>query len=388
MIIIDKPFVSDHVVQTILKNKFKVLKNQVSESILNEYPELLLSEDEAVRIFKDNLDRRIYTVSENSIEWVVKNLGFTGLPGKIDLFKNKVRFRDMTREIYPELFYSEVAADNLKNINADNLPLPVILKPAVGFFSMGVNKINSIEDWNNVVGTVAAELERFDELYPDEVLDIKSFIIEEYIEGDEYAIDAYFNKNGEPVILGIFKHIFSSNDDVGDRLYVTSRDIILDNLDLFTRFLKKIGTLAELKNFPLHTEVRINNSGEIVPIEINPLRFGAWCTTADVTWFSYQMNPYEYYFSDSVPDWEKILNDRDDKVYSMIVLDNTTGVKVEKINSFDHSKLLNNFSNIMEFREIDYKKYNVFGFVYTETRKRGGSELEWVLNSDLREFIS
>ncbi len=44
MIIIDKPYVSDHVVQTILKNKFKVLRNHVSESILNGYPELLLNE--------------------------------------------------------------------------------------------------------------------------------------------------------------------------------------------------------------------------------------------------------------------------------------------------------------------------------------------------------
>ncbi len=187
---------------------------------------------------------------------------------------------------------------------------------------------------------------------------------------------------------GILKHVFSSNDDVGDRLYITSRDIILDNIEPFSNFLKQIGCLAELKNFPLHTEVRIRNSGEIVPIEINPLRFGAWCTTADTTWFSYQMNPYEYYFSDRVPDWEKILAGRDGKTYSMIVLDNTTGVRSEEIEYFDHNKLLSNFSNIIEFREIDYKKYNVFGFAYTETGEKERSELEWILNSDLREFIS
>ncbi len=388
MIIIDKPYVSDHVVQTILKNKFKVLRNHVSESILNGYPELLLNEDEAVKMFLEDPDQRIYTVSENSIEWVVKNMGFTELPEKIDLFKNKARFRDMTREIYPDLFYREIAADDLKNVNVEDLPLPVILKPTVGFFSMGVNKVNSPEDWNKVVGTIVKELERYDEIYPDEVLDIKSFIIEEYINGDEYAIDAYFNKNGEPVILGIFKHVFSSNDDVGDRLYMTSKEIILENLKSFTGFIKKIGDIAKLQNFPLHTEVRVNKSGEIVPIEINPLRFGAWCTTADATWFSFQMNPYEYYFSDSVPEWEKILNGRDGITYSMIVLDNTTCVRAEEIDSFNHGKLLKNFGNILEFREIDHKKYNVFGFVFTETGWRERVELEWILKSDLGEFIS
>jgi len=72
----------------------------------------------------------------------------------------------------------------------------------------------------------------------------------------------------------------------------------------------------------------------------------------------------------------------------MIVLDNTTGIRAEEIDSFDYNKLLNNFPNIMEFRKIDYKKYNVFGFLYTESGDEERSILEWILNSDLREFIS
>ena len=44
-----------------------------------------------------------------------------------------------------------------------------------------------------------------------------------------------------------------------------------------------LAKLAGLKNFPLHTEVRVNEKGEIIPIEVNPMRFGGWCTTADFT---------------------------------------------------------------------------------------------------------
>ena len=60
------------------------------------------------------------------------------------------------------------------------------------------------------------------------------FIVEQYVDGDEFAMDAYFNQKGEPVILGIFKHLFSSATDVSDRIYYTSKDIIesLKNVEL------------------------------------------------------------------------------------------------------------------------------------------------------------
>ncbi len=38
--------------------------------------------------------------------------------------------------------------------------------------------------------------------------------------------------------------------------------------------------------------------------------------------------------------------------------------------------------------KIDYKKYPVFGFLFTETRDDNFSELINILNSDLKEFIT
>lgn len=388
MIILDKPYISEHVIQTILRNKYPVLRNEVSESVLDISQTELVNEADAIRMYREDPEKRIYSISENSIEWIVKNLPFSELPDKIDIFKNKVRFRDITRELFPDLFYREVDFEDLKRINVEELSMPVILKPSVGFFSVGVKKINSPEEWGLTVDVIGSEIDRFRDVYPNEVLDIRKFIIEEFIEGEEYAIDAYFNGNGEPVILGILKHVFSSADDVGDRLYMTSKKIILDNLEQFEQFLQETGRLAELRNFPLHIEVRKNGAGEVVPIEINPMRFGAWCTTADATSFSFQLNPYEYYFSDRKPEWNHILEDKDGKIFSMIVLDNTTGLKADQINSFDHSRLLLNFKNIKEFRKIDHKKYNVFGFIFIETDESDMSELNWILHSDLKEFIS
>jgi hypothetical protein len=42
----------------------------------------------------------------------------------------------------------------------------------------------------------------------------------------------------------------------------------------------------------------------------------------------------------------------------------------------------------LELRKINYKEYPVFGFLFTKTRKENLVELERILRSDLREFIS
>ena len=59
-------------------------------------------------------------------------------------------------------------------------------------------------------------------------------------------------------------------------------------------------------NFPAHVEVRIDSSGKVFPIEINPLRFGGWCTTADLLGIALGYNSYDYFIQNEKPDWERI----------------------------------------------------------------------------------
>jgi hypothetical protein len=39
-----------------------------------------------------------------------------------------------------------------------------------------------------------------------------------------------------------------------------------------------IGKATEISNFPVHIKVRVDKSGNVIPIEVNPMRF-AGCTT-------------------------------------------------------------------------------------------------------------
>jgi len=388
MILVDRPYVSDFLKETAREHRIPVIKTPEALALgITEGPHLL-DEREAVEQLKSSNLPRLYTTSENSLGWIARNLPFSDLPGRIDLFKNKVKFRRLLEPLAPEFFFREVRWEELDKLSLEGIPLPFIIKPAVGFFSMGVHKVTQTGEWDITREKLKSEITRVADLYPKEVLDAASFIIEEDIAGEEFAVDAYFDEAGKPVILGIFHHPFASGEDVSDRVYFTSKPVVEENLEPLTRFLTTIGELTGVRCFPVHAELRRAPQGRILPIEINPMRFGGWCSTPDLTAKAYGINPYLMYFKQQRPDWGNLVKGKEGKRYCIIVLDNSTGVDGAKISAFDYDRLLTRFERPLELRKIDYKTYPVFGFVFTETSEKNRSELDWILQSDLREFIS
>lgn len=388
MFFVDEPYVSEFLKKTVKDNAIPVVGTEIAKN-LGLYPGTkFISEDEAIELARAVDFPAIYTNSENAIGWIAKNLAFSDLPGKIDLFKDKLKFRELTQSIFPGFAFKGVHIEDLRNIKFNELPLPFIIKPTVGFFSMGVYKVSRLEEWENTIDSLNEEMDQIKNLYPEEVLNTRSFIIEQLINGEEYAFDAYFDSTGEPVVLSILKHVFSSDADVSDRVYITSKEIVESNLDEFTGFARKIGALAKVKNFPVHIELRRDKDGTLLPIEVNPMRFGGWCTTADSSFLAYGLNPYLYYYAQKKPDWPEILKGKEGKLFSIIVLDNSTGIDTGEITSFDYEKLLSQFEKPMELRKVDHKKYPLFGFLFTGTREDNYIELENILHSDLNEFVS
>lgn len=388
MILLDKPFVSEFVKYTIRDNALPVVRTGMAEACGFSAEPYLLDEETAIQLAASTDDLMIYTTSENAIGWIARNLAFTGLPDKIDQFKNKAKFRSLVASLHPDFYFREVELEQLEKLSLDDIPVPFVIKPAVGFFSMGVYIVTNAEGWEQTKGSIHEEMRAVKNLYPSEVMNSTTFIIEQYIAGDEYAIDAYFDADGEAVILNILKHVFSSSDDVSDRVYLSSKDIIENNIGPFTEYLQKVGKLTQIRNFPVHVELRRDSAGHMLPIEINPMRFGGWCTTADMTSFAYGFNPYLYYFSQQRPDWGEILKDKDGKLYSVIVLDNSTGIDGSQITSFDYDLALSRFERPLDLRKIDYREYPVFGFIFTETREENFAEIDAILKSDLTEFIT
>lgn len=388
MFFIDKPYVSDFFKATVRDNAIPVVNTASAKEITLYDGTILIQEETAVELVRTQENARIYTTSENAIGWIAEHLPFTDLPAKIKLFKDKVAFRELTRPLFPDFYFKAVHVDALQAVSFDELPLPFIIKPAIGFFSMGVYKVASRTEWMVTIDAISAEMAQVKNLYPEEVLGTGMFIIEHCIEGEEFAVDAYFDAAGEPVVLNILRHTFASEADVSDRVYTTSKAIIEGNLAEFTAFIGEIGRLAAVKNFPVHVELRRGGDGVLLPIEVNPMRFGGWCTTADITFFAYGFNPYIAYYKQKKPDWDALLADKAGKLFSIIVLDNSTGLAADAIASFDYDKLMTGFERPLILRKIDYHQYPVFGFLFVETREDNFAELRNILVSDLREFVT
>jgi hypothetical protein len=386
MIILDKPYVSDFLKETIRRFNIPVLKTKNINNYNLDAQTILWDENVAIQHYKDNPDSPLYTPSENSLQWISDHLGFTPLPHMINVFKDKVRFRERLKTMYPDFYFREIDFRGLDNLNIKDMPKPFIIKPSIGFFSMGVYRVDDNKDWPHIRQQIKQEMASIHNLYPVAVLDATRFIIEEFISGTEFAFDAYFNQHGEPVLLNTFEHFFASDQDVSDRVYVTSASLLQKYVMPFTQFLQQLGALIPLKNFPMHVEVRVDDNGIIRPIEINPMRFGGWCTTADMTFHAYGFNPYDYFFNQKKPHWDELLQHKT-SLYSLIVLDNSTGVNGDEIHSFDYDKLLTHFDKPLELRKINFTEYPVFGFLFAETAIDNLAELEYILKSDLSEFI-
>ena len=388
MIILDKPYISDFLFETLEQNQIPVILNIGVNEIANQRKLNIISKEFAIQQFSNIDTPLLYTNSENSISWIENNLQQTSLPEKIQLFKNKVLFRNLLKDIFPGYFYKSVTFDNLESLDITSFPLPFIIKPTIGFFSLGVYKVEDIAEWQETIHAIKKETDLIKNLYPPEVLHTGEFIIEDCIVGDEFAIDCYFNAEAQPVVLNIMKHIFSSDKDVNDRVYITSKEIIENFLAPITTFLTEIGKRAGLRNFPAHVEVRIDADGTVAPIEVNPLRFGGWCSTPDLAFHAFGINLYEYLFQQKTPDWDIILLGKDELIYSNIVLNNSTGIEGKDIGSFDYEKLLADFEKPLELRKTDFRKFPLFGFLFCETKKQNIKELERILMSDLTEYIS
>ena len=385
MILIDQPYVSDFLIKTIKENNFELIATQEAKSLIHDDTMNWISEKEAKTKISNTEEPIIYTNSENSLSWIFNHLKKTKRPEQISLFKDKYKFRELTKELFPDFLFRKITVEEIQTVAIDELKLPFVIKPSLGFFSIGVHIVHSKEDWVNAQKEL--NYDNLKSIYPKEVLDASTFIIEEYIEGEEFAIDAYFNAQGEAVILNILHHKFSSGTDVSDRVYTTSQRIIRKQIKAVETFLKPIGEKAELKNFPLHLEVRIDKNGVVKPIEINPQRFGGWCTTGDLSWYAFNLNSYEYFFQNKKPNWDKIFEDKGNETHSIILLNNNSGIQPSEISHFDFETLQKDLENILVIRKFDFNKYPAFGLLFTETSEGNEKELDVILNSDLRKYI-
>lgn len=305
----------------------------------------------------------------------------------IALCKDKAQTRRALSSLFPHYVFKEVSLNELSNIDPSTLSLPVVLKPSTGFFSLGIYPIFTAEDWSSALKDIAQHSNTWSGQYGAAVVNNTNFLIESYLDGEEYAVDAYFDEQGEAVVLNIFKHDFAGSEDVSDRLYYTSAEIIKSLMQPITNFLAKSNEIFGFKNFPVHVEVRIEPDGVVNPIEFNPLRFAGLCTT-DLAYFSYGFKTYEMYLNNKRPHWDELLQGKEGQRISSVIL-STDGTALPDSFGFDYEALAQHFSHVLSLRKMDAKRYNTFGMLFVQAQEDVAQvESEYILHSTLEEFIT
>lgn len=386
MFILEEPYVSTFLRDTAVASGAPVLDTPMARQALAGTGVVPLGDEAFASAFGRDGHTRLYTNSENAIGWITEHLSGTDLPRQIALFKDKVVFRELLSDLYPGFGFRGIELPALRSFDPHSLRLPFVVKPAVGFFSMGVHVVESASVWPAVVDAIEGEAAAFATLYPDAVLDFGRFIAEELIDGDEYAVDAYFDASGAPVVVNVYGHLFASEQDVSDRVYFTSAELVERWREPLGAFLAEVGKRAGLHDFPVHAEVRVAADGSVAPIEINPMRFGGWCAT-DLAHFAYGVNPYMTYLNAETPDWDRVLAEANRMVTALIIADVPARTDLAAIASVDYAGFAARFSRVLELRPVDFNRYPVFAFTFAAFGADDLSELRSVLGADLTQYL-
>ncbi len=381
MIVLEEPFVPVPMLTWLAQTQHPVLNNSVARAALDEYALNLVTEEEALA--RIDAGERLYTNSENALGWVVDHVHDEGLVHDINTFKDKAVMRSVLAPINPDIFFETCTLDELLKRDFSSLPTPVVVKPSVGFASLGVYTVRTRDDWQRALDDIRQNAATWNKRYPESVVDSHTFILEGFIEGIEYAMDVFFDDEGAPRILNVLRHDFATPEDTSDRMYVTSPVIVRQMAPFFTNWLSRVNQLVGARNIPMHIEVRVAND-EVYPIEFNPLRFMGLGGT-DITLYAYGYRTYEAFLCDEQPDFEAAFAGKEDKAYSMSLLNAPQGMTGNE--HFDYEAFAKRFSNVLYLCPFDVSRIGAFGYIYLEVDASTADELEFLKTTDLREFL-
>lgn len=383
MIIIDAPYASAPLLDYIEESQHPVLANDFARSVAATRAVNLVDDAEAARRLEAG--ERVYTNSENALAWILDHVDNPTLTDAITLFKDKAAMREKLAPLNPGLFHATVARDELACVNVDELPLPVVLKPVVGFCSMGVYVIERPDDWAAAIEDIARREEGWHERYPESVVGGDVYLIEGFIGGTEYALDCYFDEESAPHILNILRHDFAGPEDTSDRMYLTDAAIVNEMGPRFMDWLEKVNAVVGARSIPVHVELRVDGD-VIAPIEFNPLRFAGLGGT-DVAYFGVGLRTYEAFLEDEKADLAALYGAHPDKVYSMSLLN--PAPEADLAAPFDADALLARFAHVLSYHAFDPETVGFYGFLFLETGDdaEGAAERDWLLRSDLLEFV-
>ncbi len=212
------------------------------------------------------------------------------------------------------------------------------------------------------------------------VLSHSKFILEDYIDGEEYAVDMFFDSKGNPHIVNIYYHPIPKYSEYLHMLYYTNKNIFKKVYDRAMLFFIEINKKLQLKNIMLHSEFKLFK--ELIPIEINPMRYGGM-GLGNMIYHSLNINPYKLFLEEQSPDWEKIWQQYSNENFVFLIAYNGTHIDLNKQKP-NFIKIESQFSTILNKTAFNYQKQLAFG---TYTLKESSKNIEKLLQIDFNDYF-
>jgi hypothetical protein len=315
-----------------------------------------------------NPEEKVCITSEYSLSSVINRLDPVRKRA-VEVLKDKYRFRAILRSMYPDFRFNNLKPEDIPKLTIQKKS---VIKPARGIFGTAVRIIDPSTDLQLLSRELSAELKKNAKVYPDSVLSSEDFIIEDYIEGDEYAVDMFYDSKGIPRIVNIMHHPLPENEAYLHMIYNSSKTAFERMYGLSTQFFLKLNKILKVKNFLLHSELKLWN-GRIYPVEINCMRFGGM-GLCNLIWYSHGINPFLYFLRDREPDWDFLWKGKEKQVYSFFIAYNGATVNTEKSRP-DPEKLKKRFARVLKEHLFDYRKQLAFGIYFLEETEENIKEL-------------
>lgn len=324
---------------------------------------------------------RVVITSENVLDPVLQRLDDPARARLIDSLKNKNRCRELMAAQYEDFFFRLLPLSDLPS-----LTLPpgrrFVIKPNRGYFATAIKIVDSDTDLTRIQAEMKAEVKRNGAVFTSSVLSDAEVIVEQFIDGEEYAVDMFYDSGGEPVIVNIYHHPIPENPDYLHALYYTSKPVFDELYDRFIDWFRTLNQTLQATGFPIHAEFKLGSEG-LMPIELNPLRYGG-DGLIDLAYHAFGINPYAAFFNDTAPDWRAIWQGREDKIYTWMMgyVGTEVDVTSHRPNMGEFQSL---FSNILSDTLLNYEAHLGFSVVYSEE-----TDIETVnrlVNTDFKQFF-
>ena len=324
---------------------------------------------------------KICITTETVLDDVLKRLTDKRRHLMIEKLKNKVACREILKSIYPDFFYQPVSLDNLQSIKLDPKKR-YFVKPVKGYWGSGGRALQEGTDLISLTKDIRDELKVREQIFSNSVLSQEEMIIEEYLEGEEYAVDMFFDDEGKPVITNICHHPMPENRDYLHVLYYTSHELYGELYSRFINFFTELNQELKASSLTIHGEFKDHNN-QLIPIELNPLRFGS-DGFADLPYHAFGFNPFLAFAENLKPDWKQLWKGKKDKYFAYCLGYNGTDIDLQNHRP-DLRKFRQMFTKVLTDNAMNYQEQLVFSAAYVE--ESSIEKILSLLNIDFKEFF-